>query len=94
MAVIPAETAFLPLARIPVVVNKSFHPHRRVAALLWTVHSVTATCTNSVSDDLVKLTPQVRISGVIRFVVGVWSWSFPWGGGLGCSDLQLRTGGG
>ncbi len=94
MAVVPTETTFLPLARIPVMVNKSFHPHRGAAALSWTIRSVTTTRANSVSDDLVELTPQVRIPGAARLVVGVWSWSFPWGGGPGCSDLQLRTRGG
>ena len=78
MAVVPAETAFLSLAQIPVMVNKSFHLHRGAATLLWTIHSVTSTRAGIVPDDLMKLTPQIRISGALQFVVGAWSWSFPW----------------
>ncbi len=70
MVVVSAKAAFLALARIPVMVDESFHLHRGATTLSWTIHSVTATHAGVVSDDLMKLTPQIRISGALQFVVG------------------------
>ncbi len=69
MAVVAAKATFLARARIPVMVNESFHLNRGAATLSWTIHSVTATCAGIVSDDLVEITPKVRVSGALQFIV-------------------------
>ena len=69
MAVVAAKAAFLARARIPVMVYKSFHLDRGAATLSRTIHSVTVTRAGIVSDDLVEITPKVRVSGALQFVV-------------------------
>ncbi len=77
MAVVATKAAFLALARVSVVVNKSFHLHRRTAAQPRTIQPVAAARAIIVPDDLVKIAPKIGVSGALLIVIGMWSRSFP-----------------
>ncbi len=77
VAIVATEAAFLALARVPVVVLDGVHLHGRTAALLWTIHSVTATHAIVMPNTLVEIAPKIGVSGTLLVIVSTWHWSLP-----------------
>ncbi len=75
---LPQRPYFLAFAGIAVMVNECVHLHRGTAARSQTILAVAAAHAVVVTDDLVKITPKIRVSEVLLVVVGTWCWSLLW----------------
>ena len=60
------------------MVDECVHLHRGMAAQSRTILSVAAARAVIVTDNLVKITPKIRVSEVLLVVIGTWCWSLPW----------------
>ncbi len=78
MLIIAAKTTFLALARVVVMILKCFHFDGRMAPGPRAVEMVAVAHAIIVTNNLMKITPKIRVSGVQLDVLGVWCWSFPW----------------